>query len=113
MRKTMINALGKTKLSVRGIEFGGSALTEGQQRGSDYVKVSYSRLTERVNPTNGLKEEVAVSEHDITFNGQFKDEEFKEALLYFKQLVVKIIQECNNDLKSDIDEAIDKINAGK
>jgi hypothetical protein len=109
----VIKTKGKIKLSVRGIEFGGGAVLENQQRGSDFVKIKYAILTEKINPSTGDMEDVAVSFHEATFNGQFKDEEFKEALLYFKKLVVKIVQEYNNDVIECVDNAIEKINSGK
>jgi hypothetical protein len=103
----------EVKLSIRSIKLDGGTELEGQFRGTGTFTVEYWMNVTIYNPETGKKQEVAISKNTLILNGQFKDEEFKEAILYFKKLAVKALKETNSDHGECIDRAIDKINAGE
>jgi hypothetical protein len=109
---TMIKPNVETRLSIRNITFDGATQLENQQRGSDIFKVHYQILAKKTNMGTGKEEWTIVSDHNAIFNGEFKDEEAKEAIIYFKQFAVKLIQESNFDQSKNIDHAIEQIEAG-
>lgn len=102
----------KPKLSIRSVKLEGGSPLEGQARGSDALTIEYWINITTYDPEMAKTRELCISKGEIVFNGQFKDEEFKEAIIYFKKLAVKALKESNVDHGVCIDEAIDQINSG-
>lgn len=107
----MFRTVGKSRLSIRGVDFDGSSPFITQQRGSNNFTLRYDIQNPVLN-NSGEEVWTTVSHHEVVFNGQFKDDELKEAICYIKILAVKIIQENMEDLSQVTDTAIEIINAG-
>lgn len=109
----MIISKGETLLSIRDIKFSGATILEGQKRGENVVEIHYQILAKVMDRAESKIRYTVVKDQVVTFNGEFGDDVFNDALLFVKKFAVQLLNESNYDEKANIGTAIEAIQASQ